>query len=1220
MIAGPNDATYRGNSSMKDFLRFCRDNNCLPDIMTWHELQVSCLDTMDDHIADYRSICKSLGVEEKQVVVNEYADFADCGVPGRLVNWIARFEDNQVYGCLPFWHQANNLNDLAANANQGNGAWWVYKWYGDMSGETLSVTAENTTPEGFYGVAAIDENKRSASVICGGADGDTKVVLENISDCDTFKNADKVHISVEATYFNGYHGAEYEPETVLSGVFPVENGNVEIDMEDNLFSTAYNITVTETTDDVNEPAVGKYRAEYEAEDATLSVDLIIDQQEAPLETPKYYCSGGMRVGGIDSEGEGIEYSIDVPVDGLYKLSFIYGNGVGSTRNNSDTHRPLNIEQKLVIDGEESTLLLPNTLFYSMEGLAEKYVSLKAGHHQIAVMYDGDAGAFHDVLYVSYSGAYEKERPAFNKIYQAESADFNTLGETEQTGARTETSIDGFTGSGYVTGLSSTPVENGGGIRWIVDVEESGLYHIDFRYKSSEKGNIRVYLDNTNLTYNNHVSDISIKSSDIWENSHATIFLRQGINIIDADTDCDAAIDYMRVLRSDTDLSQTIEAENASGKFDTAVSGDTAYVTEMLANDGYLEFDVSVPSDGIYKMQVFQSNNDLCGTHSYNIKIIDRYASFVVNGGSEGEERYFFPNTFSDDTFLERTIPIRLKAGNNTVRVYNDDSWHVLWGGSTSTPGTNELINYTPNFDKFVISPQTADMEIGEMQYLINVSSTDNGYIYCDKNTAIHGENATVYLVPDGKIESVTMNGKDITNMFKTDDGSVYTANVTIEGDTELYAEFSPSKEGDFDIPDIEIPDTVQVGGKTYRTIGGNMFSNGDFSDNSGNNMDQWYVGTNTSGHPASGDYLKPVINDDGIYENLIPLKESDLFIKGSYEPSHSGNKFYFGEDNSQPAGKNHYLVEAIGEPWQSNAWNGADSLLSYIPIKPDTSYYFRFRAYMAKGNASVRYGSINMENYVPDVYTTTGTLNFSGSGYMACKNGDQQNVGGAWKQYESIINSGDGDYFFFNAYWLHMAEYLCMGDFELVEIDPEPLTKIIGTEKLPGVILEAGESLNLSETVTAYTDSGEKLDLPVTWLNASAVDTNVPDVYTVTGYIIPPEGYSVDDILYVKQRIVVGQSSMEGAELVIDNIEQGENSTKISVKVDGTAGEPVAGTIIIAVYDENGVCRQVKIASDGIAEFDKTENGKVKAFLWNGLSGEDSMKPLSDSAIEIIKD
>lgn len=1217
MIAGPNDAVYRGYSSMKDFLNYCKNNNCLPDIVTWHELQVGCLDTMDDHIADYRGICRELDIEEKQVVINEYADFADCGVPGRLVNWIARLEENQVYGCLPFWHQANNLNDLAADANQGNGAWQVYKWYGDMSGKTLDLHAENTTFDGFYGLASIDENKRSATVLCGGVDGEASVVLENIDDTAVFADADRVNVKVEASYFTGYHGAAYEPETVMEGIFPIVDGKVEINLNNTLFSAAYNITVTETTDPVSSPTVGSYRAVYEAEDAMLLGNLIIDLQNSPLETPRYFCSGGKRVGGIDEYGDGIEYSISVPIDGLYKLSFIYGNGVGSTRNNANTHRPLNVTQKLIIDGEERPLLLPNTLFYSMEGMAEEYIDLTAGRHRISVMYDGEAGGFHDVLYVAYAGAYGEKCADFNKIYQAESADFNIFaGETT---VRTETEIPMYSGNGYVTGLDASPVEDGGGIRWIVDVENSGYYYLSFRHIAPEGGKLRVYLDNTNLTYSNLAAEIELPASNEWTDAHATVFLRRGINIVDIDTDSPTSVDYMRVVWANQDNSRIFEAEDAEGSFETAVAaGGEVYVTEMAGAedpDSYMELTVTAAEAGLYKMQVFQSNNDLCGTHDYNIKIIDRYATFEVNGDRDNAKRYFFPNTFSDDTFMERTIPITLEAGENKIKIYNDDSWQVLWGGSTSTPGTNRLENFTPNFDKFIISPATVDVDMGEIAYPIKLSSTEGGYIYCDKNAAFHGETATIYLLPDGRAEKLTLNGEDITSLLTTDDGSLYTAEIAVTGDTEVFAEFVPAMEGDYEKPEFPQDGSVVLDGKRYKIIGENLFSNGDFSDNSGETMEQWYVGANTSGHPSSGGYLPPKINEDGSLENLTPLSDSGLLIKNAYEPSHGSNVFYFGQDNSRPEGLKHYLVEAVGEPWTSNAWNGAHSLLAFVPIKSDTKYYFRFNAYTVSGAASVRWGAVNMNSYIPADYAENGSLNFSGSGYMNCTNGNRQNVGGGWTTHEGVIDSGDGDYFLFNAYWLQMAEYLCMGGFELYELSDRPMVQIDEIKNPSTLSRKTGEELILAEAAEAVDENGEALSLPITWLNAEGVNADLPGVYAVTGYVTLPDGYYYDGELFVRQRIVV-KAPLLPAEITDVKMEDG--SLTVTIKTY----ESVSGTLYAALrhggsLDEvysNKLSLSAGEAIELSLTIDVTNDGdEVSLYFWDS-----ALSPLSEVRKYII--
>ena len=130
------------------------------------------------------------------------------------MNWIARLEDEKVYGCLPFWHQANNLNDLTADANEGNGAWWLYKWYGDMSGETVKVST-NTSYEQLYGVASIDNTKQSATTLLGGIDGSANVNLLNVGNTEAFKGQGMVHVKVQATAFSGYHGAQNQTPVIM---------------------------------------------------------------------------------------------------------------------------------------------------------------------------------------------------------------------------------------------------------------------------------------------------------------------------------------------------------------------------------------------------------------------------------------------------------------------------------------------------------------------------------------------------------------------------------------------------------------------------------------------------------------------------------------------------------------------------------------------------------------------------------------------------------------------------------------------------------------------------------------------------------------------------------------------------------------------------------------------------------------------------------------------
>lgn len=807
------------------WLSYLYDNNALPDVVTWHQLERNENRYKADieEFAHYRNIFAGKGNEDEPygkvnnvnvnkipedappVVINEIAQSDECGVPGALVSWIGRLEDAEAYGCLPFWHQADNLNDLAADSNEANSAWWLYKWYADMAGQRLKITTDDTY-SGIYGVSTIDTKAKKATTLfgLGSEDGDANVVLSNLSETDAFKGAEKVHVKIDAAYFKGFNSAS-EPETVLEGAFALEDGNLNITMTDALRSTGYRLTVTPAQDNevVGDLKTGPYHAIYEAEEAKK----VGSGNLGVVTSTKYFLSGPRvteatkdknNIGGSGvnnfTNNRGIEYEVEVPEDGRYKLEFIYGNQVGMNRGNETAHKPENRIQQLTIDDEYSEMILKNTMEKEWTAIYTKYVDWEKGTHTITITGNSskaDGDILQDALHVTAAGRYGEDTSEYNQVFEAEDGDFafNALYPGVNP-VQICNHVDGYTGDGYVTGLNEKSVKNGGGIRFNVVVEESGLYQVSLKYKSDSAGKATIYIGNAARTFDGLSKDLAVSASnDTWTTTEAAVYLQKGVNIVDVDASVNILFDnltvkkwaegesYSKEIAAVDAIPEGAKSENieynvwsvrwnenyvdpvyagllngAEPFFTTKTvdkiadtvltpSGDEfSYVVgrslsgdENAENDidKYLEFEIEVPAAGKYAMQLFHSNDEIFGTHGYNTKIIDKFASIKVNDGEA--KRYFFINTISRDTFKEKTVYLDLKAGKNTIKIYNDNSWKVMKGlddgqakaaglpdwrdadpgqeakGNYSSfyydkPGNIPIVNSLPNFSKFIITP------------------------------------------------------------------------------------------------------------------------------------------------------------------------------------------------------------------------------------------------------------------------------------------------------------------------------------------------------------------------------------------------------------------------------------------------------------------------------------------------------------------------------------
>ncbi|MEU9243628.1 RICIN domain-containing protein [Streptomyces sp. NPDC048385] len=237
-IQGPSFATYT-DSKMKTFLQDAIANNAVPGIISWHELQSSA--NIAAHVAGYRALESSLGLSPRPIAIEEYAAPSEVGVPGPLASYVAKFERAGVHDAeLAFWNHYGTLGDtLTDTGGSPNGAYWLYKWYGDMSGNMLVTTPAAQT--GIDGFASRNSAGNQISVVTGGCTGSCAVTINGLSSLSAFGGT--VHVKLEYTPSKGRTTATAGPVTVSDTDYPVSGGSITVPVAMNA-SDGYRLTVT----------------------------------------------------------------------------------------------------------------------------------------------------------------------------------------------------------------------------------------------------------------------------------------------------------------------------------------------------------------------------------------------------------------------------------------------------------------------------------------------------------------------------------------------------------------------------------------------------------------------------------------------------------------------------------------------------------------------------------------------------------------------------------------------------------------------------------------------------------------------------------------------------------------------------------------------------------------------------------------------------------------
>ncbi|MFE2881989.1 RICIN domain-containing protein [Streptomyces sp. NPDC059272] len=239
-VQGPSHSAWN-QSWMSTFLTDAKASGTLPDIVSWHELQGS--QGIAAHVAAYRALESSLGISPRPISIEEYGTTSEVGVPGQLVGYVAKFERAGVHDAeLAFWNHYGTLGDtLTDTGGSPNASYWLYKWYGDLSGTMLTTNPPAQT--GIDGAAALTGDGKQIGVVFGGGAGSTAVQVNGLGSLSGFGST--VHVKLEYTPSKGRTTGVAAPVTISDTTYTVTNGSITVPVAMNA-SDGYHLVVTPT--------------------------------------------------------------------------------------------------------------------------------------------------------------------------------------------------------------------------------------------------------------------------------------------------------------------------------------------------------------------------------------------------------------------------------------------------------------------------------------------------------------------------------------------------------------------------------------------------------------------------------------------------------------------------------------------------------------------------------------------------------------------------------------------------------------------------------------------------------------------------------------------------------------------------------------------------------------------------------------------------------------
>ncbi len=744
-IAGTGDTRWQPGRT-RDWLEYAKQHDVMPDMVTWHELGITNLATYRTHHREYRQLERELGIDSLPVNITEYAMRRDMSVPGQLVQWLAMFEDTKVDAQTAYWTFAGNLNDNMAKSNSANGAWWLLKWYGDLTGETVSLTPPALdTVDTVQGIATLDESKPQASVLYGGGSRDVRLDLSGL---DPTVFGSTVDVQVREARWSGQEGAAPAPPVVLAERVALTDGALDVTVPGGDRLSAFQVVVTPSL--AVPPVVDTtWRAEIEAEDTRLTDVVVYPQSMSDAWT--FAASGQRDVGSTNQVGSSLTWTLDVPTTGTYRFGVVAGvNGpaIGPGKH------------ALFVDGERAVTVEYEAGFgWSYRGRAEVLLDLEAGTRELSLRMSADG----------------------QTLLPGSDISVDKLDLTRVDGPETDTypanlaRLDGAE-IRYVDGREAGSVRLAGdaSATFYVAVRETGYYDVQLAYRADDEATVGLSLNGR------RVPGLAAGRAGSWS-STARVHLAAGVSqlVVTSPDGVDlSSLTTVRAAGSDA-LAYRTEAENPDavtlhgGARLERVSEPTNASGQHLGwlGGGAASFAVlDRPADlgaGPYNLVVRYANAEKNTGHDYNTDVITRFLDVTEAGG--GTTRGAFRHNYSWKGFWTHTVPVDLVTDDGDLTLGNGTAW-------------------APNIDWLALAPLVADVTndrlAGAVRLAVSAESRCIARTGSIEVQVLNEETQPVRVTfgSDRAARTVTLGaGQDTVQPFPVPSGATPAGTVTVTG-------------------------------------------------------------------------------------------------------------------------------------------------------------------------------------------------------------------------------------------------------------------------------------------------------------------------------------------------------------------------------------------------------------------------------------------------------